>query len=62
MTNALGGVENGDAKHMLAPTATANNNGYGLIPIVTADCMAIGAKSMAVAVLLIKSVRIEVPK
>ena len=32
MTRAFGGVENGDAKHMLAPTVTANRNGTGLTP------------------------------
>ena len=28
MTSALGGVENGEAKHMLAPTVTAKRNGF----------------------------------
>lgn len=33
ITRALGGVENGEAKHMLAATVTANMNGTGLTPI-----------------------------
>ena len=32
-TRALGGVENGDAKHIEAATGTANRNGRGLTPI-----------------------------
>ncbi len=32
MTNALGGVEKGDAKHMLAPTVTAKRKGTGFTP------------------------------
>ena len=33
ITRALGGVENGDAKHKDAATVTANRNGSGLTPI-----------------------------
>ena len=62
ITNAFGGVENGLAKHMLAATVTANRNGYGLTPIESADYSAIGAKSTAVAVLLINMVRMEVAR
>ena len=40
---ALGGVANGEAKHILAPTATANKKGTGLTPICMALCKAIGA-------------------
>ena len=50
MTNALGGVENGDAKHMLAPRVTANRKGTGLTPICSALCKAMGASKTAVAV------------
>lgn len=32
MTNAFGGVENGEAKHSEAPKVTANNMGSGLTP------------------------------
>lgn len=62
MTNALGGVENGDAKHMLAPRVTANRKGTGLTPICCALCKAMGASSTAVAVLLMNMVIREVVK
>ena len=62
MTSALGGVENGLAKHMLAATVTANRNGYGLTPSANADCMAMGEKSRAVAVLLMNMVRMDVAR
>ena len=62
MTIALGGVENGEAKHMLAATVTANRNGTGLSPIASALCKAIGAMSTAVTVLLMKMVISEVVK
>lgn len=57
ITNALGGVENGDAKHMLAPSVTAKRNAYGLTPTCEAADMAMGAMSTAVAVLLINMVK-----
>ena len=60
MTRALGGVENGEAKHMLAATVTANMNGTGLTPICIAHCRAIGAIRTAVTVLLMKMVIIDV--
>ena len=62
MTNVFGGVENGEAKHMLAATVTANMNGTGLTPICTALCMAIGAMSTAVTVLLMNIVMREAVK
>ena len=62
MTNALGGVENGDAKHMLAPRVTANRKGTGLTPICSALCKAMGASNTAVAVLLMNMVIREVVK
>lgn len=62
MTSAFGGVENGDAKHMLAPIETANRNGYGLAPIWIAADNAIGANNTAQAVLLINIVSSEVVK
>ena len=62
MTRAFGGVENGEAKHMLAPTATAISMGYGLVPNDAADDIAIGAMSTAVAVLLINILRTDVAK
>ena len=62
MTRAFGGVENGEAKHMLAPTATAKRRGTGLMPICAALCMAIGASSTAVAVLLMNIVINDVVK
>ena len=60
MTSALGGVENGEAKHRLAPYVTANRKGKGLTPKATALCMAIGASRTAVAVLLMNRVISEV--
>ena len=60
ITKALGGVENGDAKHMLAATVTANMYGTGLTPICIAHWSAIGAMRTAVTVLLIKMVIIDV--
>ena len=62
MTKALGGVEKGEAKHMLAATVTANRNGTGLTPICCALCSAMGANSTAVAVLLMNIVISEVVK
>ena len=62
ITRALGGVENGEAKHMLAPTVTAKRSGTGLIPICAALCKAIGASNTAVAVLLINMVINDVVK
>ena len=62
ITSALGGVENGEAKHMLAPRATAKRNGYGLSPTSVAEAKAIGAMSTAVAVLLMNMVRSDVVK
>lgn len=60
ITKALGGVENGEAKHMLAATVTANINGTGLTPVCNAHCNAIGAIRTAVTVLLMKIVMTEV--
>lgn len=60
ITKALGGVENGEAKHMLAATVTANINGTGLTPVCSAHCNAIGAIRTAVTVLLMKIVMTEV--
>lgn len=62
MTSAFGGVENGEAKHMLAPSVTAKRKGYGLNPVSVAEAKAIGAISTAVAVLLINIVRSDVVK
>jgi len=62
MTSALGGVENGLAKHMLAATVTANINGIGLTFTADAAASAMGANRTAVAVLLINNVSIEVEK
>ena len=62
ITKALGGVEKGDAKHIDAPTVTANRNGIGLTPIPMAHCRAIGAIRTAVTVLLMKIVITEVAK
>ena len=56
MTRALGGVENGEAKHMLAPRVTAKRNGSGLAPAPRATLMAMGDMRTAVAVLLMKNV------
>ena len=61
-TRALGGVEKGEAKHMLAATDTANRKAMGLTPMPTAHCRAMGAMSTAVTVLLIKMVIIDVAK
>ncbi len=47
-------------KQQLAETVTANRNGYGLTPSPAAALIAIGAKSTAVAVLLINIVTREV--
>ena len=47
---------------MLADTATANINGYGLTSILTAALIAIGVKSTAVAVLLRNIVTRDVAK
>ena len=60
ITRALGGVENGEAKHMLAATVTANMNGTGLTPICMAHCRAIGAMRTAVTVLLMNMVMTDV--
>jgi hypothetical protein len=60
ITIALGGVENGLARHILAATATPIRKGYGLTFIENAACVAIGANSTAVAVLLINIVTSEV--
>lgn len=62
MTRAFGGVEKGEAKHMLAPRVTAKSMGNGLTPNSNDADMAIGAMSTAVAVLLINMVRSEVVK
>ena len=62
ITRALGGVEKGDAKHMLAARVTAKSMGSGLTPSSTDALMAIGAISTAVAVLLINIVSREVVK
>ena len=62
ITNAFGGVENGEAKHMLAATATANRNGTGLTSIANALLMAMGANNTAVAVLLMNIVMSDVVK
>ena len=62
MTSALGGVENGEAKHILAAIDTANNIDVGFIPNCCAALNAIGARSTAVAVLLINIVMSDVVK
>ena len=62
ITRAFGGVEKGEAKHMLAPTVTANRKGVGLAPIPIALLRAIGAISTAVAVLLMNMVMSDVVK
>ena len=62
ITRAFGGVENGEAKHIDAATETAKRKGIGLTPTPIAHCMAIGAISTAVTVLLINIVIIEVAK
>ena len=62
MTSAFGGVENGDAKHIDAATDMAKRNDIGLTPTPIAHCMAIGAISTAVTVLLINIVIIDVAK
>ena len=62
MTRALGGVENGEAKHIEAPTVTAKRNGTGLTPMPMAHWRAIGAISTAVTVLLMKIVITDVAK
>ena len=62
ITSAFGGVENGDAKHMLAPNVTAKRKGTGFTPTCMALLSAMGAKSTAVAVLLMNIVINEVVK
>ena len=62
ITKALGGVENGEAKHIEAPTVTAKRNDNGLTPTPTAHWRAIGAISTAVTVLLMNIVIVEVAK
>ena len=62
ITKALGGVEKGEAKHILAATVTANRKGTGLTPICRALCRAMGAISTAVTVLLMNIVISEVVK
>ena len=62
MTRAFGGVENGEAKHMLAATVTAKRNAWGAMPTDDAADMAIGAMSTAVAVLLMNMVSRDVVK
>ena len=62
MSSGQPGVENGEAKHMLAPSVTANRNGYGLKPVSIADVSAMGAISTAVAVLLMNIVSSDVVK
>ena len=59
ITIALGGVENGLAKHILTATATPIRKGYGLTFIDKAACKAIGANRIAAAVLLINIVSTE---
>lgn len=60
MTKALGGVEKGDAKHMLAATVTAISIGTALTPCALAADKAIGAISTAVTVFEIKNVSSDV--
>lgn len=60
MTSALGGVEKGEAKHMLAATATANSIAIGFTPTSWAEAMAMGDIKTAVAVLEMKNVSNEV--
>lgn len=62
MTSALGGVEKGEAKHMLAATVTAKRKDTGLTPICIAHCRAIGAISTVVTVLLMNMVIRDVVK
>ena len=62
MTRALGGVENGEAKHMLAATVTAKRKGVGLTPMPMALYKAMGAISTAVTVLEMNIVISEVVK
>ena len=62
MTSALGGVENGEAKHMLDATETANKKAVGLTPSPRAALKAIGAIRTVVTVLLMNNVMIEVTK
>lgn len=62
MTRALGGVENGEAKHMLAATATAKSMGTGLTPAARAEERAMGDMRTAVAVLEMNMVSSEVVK
>ena len=62
ITRALGGVEKGDAKHILAATVTAKRYGTGLTPNWRALCRAMGAISRAVTVLLINIVINEAVK
>ena len=49
-------MENGEAKHMLAPRVTAKRNANGLTLSSVAALKAMGAISTAVAVLLINIV------
>ena len=56
ITRTFGGVENGEAKDILAATVTANKHGIGLTPIPVAAARAIGAMRTAVTVLLMKIV------
>ena len=62
ITSALGGVEKGEAKHMLAATVTPKSRGTGLIPTYMAQVRAMGAISTAVTVLLINMVIRDVVK
>ena len=62
ITRAFGGVEKGEAKHMLAPSVTAKRYAYGLTPSSVALDKAIGAISTAVAVLLMNMVSRDVVK
>ena len=55
-------MEKGEAKHILAPTATANIKAWGCKPNDKAVLIAMGAKSTAVAVLLMNIVISEVVK
>ena len=45
MTSALGGVEKGEAKHMLAATVTAMSIGTAFTPLSLAALKAMGAIS-----------------
>lgn len=62
ITNAFGGVENGDMKQSDAAKVTAKSIGSGLTPYATALCTAIGAISTLVAVLEMKRVSNDVVK